>query len=292
VPRWGVGLLAVAVVAVGLLAWWGTRSPAGGDDANGSGVRPIARIESTDIHALLIDSTNADTVRFGSHAGIQESRDGGYTWKTGSLKNADAMSLASSPQNAATLYAAGHNVFQVSRDGGATWQAVQHNLPGTDIHAFAQDPSEPKRLYAFVVGAGLLASQDGGTRWDPVPTQPPGGSPQALASSGADLYAPTSSGLAVSRNQGATWDQLATPPGGIGSLAIPASDPLTMYAGTPAGLARSVDGGQTWTIAGPAGIPVLALAAASSDPLRVVFVAAGGDVYRSDDGGASWLAPK
>lgn len=291
-PRWGVELAAfAAVVAVGLLAWWLLSFRNGGDDGTGAGgARPIATLESADVHSLLIDPNDADHVLFGSHAGVQESRDGGFTWQLGSLRNADAMGMGGGGEAPATFYAVGHNVFQISRDGGQTWQSAQHNLPGVDLHAFAQDSNDPLRLYTLVAGMGLFTSGDGGTTWTPLPAAPPGGMPGALAAGPSVLYATTASGVAVTRDGGATWESLTAPPGGgVMALAVAAADPQTIYAATSSGLAKSTDAGASWLSIGPARIPALALAVAPSDPNRVLFVAEGGGVYRSDDGGASWV---
>ncbi len=76
------------------------------------------------------------------------------------------------------------------------------------------------------------------------------------------------------------------------SLAVSGADSRTIYAATSSGLAKSTDAGTSWLSVGPAGIPALALAVAPSDPNRVLFVAEGGDVYRTNDGGASWSAPR
>ncbi len=287
-------LTLAGLVVVGLALWWGVSSVTNsGADSTGS-VRPIANLDAPDVHSLLVDPQNPEHVLFGSHAGIQESRDGGFSWVNGGLRDADAMQLAASPKAPETLYATGHDVFQVSRDGGQTWQPLAHNLPGTDIHGFAQNPADPNRLYAFVAGAGTFTSPDAGTTWTPLPTQPPGGGMHlALASSGAALYAATEAGIVASSDHGVTWTPLRTQPNGQAmSLAIPASDPQTIYVGTPHGLAKSTDAGASWTGLGPDDVPVLALAVAPTDPQRVLFVSEGAAVYRSDDGGTTWTTPR
>jgi len=279
------------VVVAGLVTARVISAPSG---TEGADPRPIARLEAPDFHSLLVDPADPDHVLFGAHSGTQESRDGGFTWEAGALRNADAMSLASSPEEPATIYAAGHDVFQVSRDGGQTWQPQEHDLPGTDIHGFAQDTGDPLRLYALVVGAGLFTSGDGGAGWTPLAAQPPGGGmPIGLATGEATLYAATETGLALSRDQGVTWAALPSQPkDGVLSLAIPASEPRTIYAGTTNGLFKSGDGGMSWRSLGPPDVPVLALAVAASDPNRVVMVDDAGGVFRSDDGAASWRAPQ
>lgn len=294
-PRHRAELIAIGLavlLAVGLAGWWAVAS-LGDDSGDGGGANvpagAIARIEAPDIHSLLIDPRDPDHVLFGSHAGIQESRDGGFSWEDGTLENTDAMRMATSAQDPSTLYVAGHDVFLVSRDGGQTWQSPVHDLPGTDIHAFAQDPDDPRRLVAFVVGAGVLGSTDGGATWAPLAAQPPGDAPLDLAAGGGKLYAATGDGIVVSLDGGASWQPLpAQPAGGAASVTASAADPLVLYAGTPSGLSKSSDGGTTWTAVGPPGTAPVALAVAPTDPNRVLFVDRGGAVYRSDDAGATW----
>lgn len=289
---WVTGIVVAAVVIAGFVAWR-VFTAVGGDQV-GAGSGPIATLDAPDFHSLLIAPTNPDHVLFGSHAGIQESSDGGLTWQTGLLENADAMSMSVSPADPATLYVAGHDVFLVSQDGGERWEPVEHDLPGTDLHAFAQDPLAPRRLYTLVVGAGVFSSTDGGSSWAPLPAQPPGVAGHgALATDGSVLYAATPAGLVRSADNGRTWEHLAVPPSGIViSLAAPSAAPGTLFAGTESGVAKSTDGGASWIGLGPVDVPVLALAIAPSDQNRVMIVAESGAVYRSDDGGVSWGAPK
>ena len=280
--------LAVAgLVALGLALWIVLPSVMGGD---GASAEPIATLDAPDFHALLVNPQDPEHLYFGSHSGTQESHDGGVTWEDGGLHNADAMQLSTSPEAPETIYATGHDVFQVSHDGGRTWQPLDHDLPGTDIHGFAQDQDDPQRLVAFVVGAGVFTSADGGTMWEPLPAQPPGGGMHvALAAVGGALYAATDAGLHVSRDGGQSWDAVGSQPTGqVVSMAIPASAPQTLYVGTPSGLSISTDGGASWRDVGPDGVVTLAVAATPSEPQRVFLLSDDGGIYRSDDGGETW----
>lgn len=290
-----VALVLMGIVAAGVGAW--RVLPLLGEDGPADGaanLQPIATLDAPDVHSLLIDRGDPDHVWFGSHAGIQESRDGGFTWAEGTLRNADAMSLASRPEKPATLYAAGHDVFQVSRDGGASWQPLDHDLPGTDVHALAQDQADARRLFAYVAGQAIFTSTDGGTTWSRLPAQPSGaGMHITLAAGNASLYAATDSGILLSRDQGGTWQLLAALPDGgmVTSLAIAATAPEVVYAGTRSGLAKSADGGAKWVTLDSRDIAVLALATAPTDPNRVLVAGDDGAIYRSDDGGATWRSP-
>ncbi len=285
--RWAIPI-AVGIVIGSLIAWWMWIARSGTDEV--AAAQPIAIITAPDYHSLLIGPGDENHVLFGSHEGTQESRDGGLTWQAGSLRGVDAMILTSSPEAPETIFAAGHDVFHVSRDGGDTWQPVTHDLPGTDIHGFAQDPEDPQRLYAFVVGAGVLTSADGGASWAPLPTQPPGGSYVVLAASGDELYAATDAGIASSQDRGQTWIPLETQPGKVTvlSLAVSVTNPDVIYVGTPSGAFRSTDGGSSWDAIGPSGVAVLSIALTSDDAEKLLILADRGAVYRSHDAGTTW----
>jgi photosystem II stability/assembly factor-like uncharacterized protein len=290
--RWQILVMALAGGAILALAAWIVFGRGKDGDDRPLAVPVIAQLETPDIHALLIDPDDPDHLLFGSHAGLHESWDGGFTWTEGTLQAVDAMSLSVSPQDPATFYIAGHDVLLVSRDGGHQWQPLVHDLPGTDIHAFAQDPLEPTRLYAFIVGAGIFTSVNGGETWTVLPTQPSEGAPLVLATNGDSLYAGLGTGLVVSRNHGTTWEPIPGDLPGIPiTIAAPATDSQLLYVGTQRGLVKSTDGGQRWSWIAETSTPVLALAAAPSEPTRVVMVGEEGVVSRSDDGGHTWVAP-
>jgi len=282
---WGRLTVPLGVVAVALIAvatWWVSAS------VNSDGpITSIAVLDTPDFHSLLVDPANPDRILFGSHAGIQESRDGGFTWADGTLRDTDAMQLTTNPDAPETIYATSHDVFQVSQDGGQTWQPQAHDLLGTDIHGFAQDPGDSRRLYASVVGMGTFTSGDGGATWQSLPDQPAGSG--VLAAGPGILYSGAGPDVVASRDGGVTWDVLATLRSGqVISLAVSSGDPQTIYAGTPNGIARSTDGGETWTERGPEGVPILAVAVSPADSGQVFGISSEGAVYHSDDGGESW----
>ena len=288
--NWRSPFTIAAMVVVGLAVLWAVSSVINNREGTAGSAQPIAALNTPDFHSLLVDPQDPEHLVFGSHSGIHESHDGGFTWEAGALRDTDAMQLSASPNAPATIYATGHDVFQVSRDGGQTWQPLEHNLPGTDIHGFAQDLADPQRLFAFIVGAGVYTSRDGGTTWAPLTAQPPGGSMHvALAANGGSIYAATGAGLMVSRDGGQSWDSVETQPSGqIMSLAIAASDPRTLYAGTPNGLTRSSDGGASWIDLGPDGVVALAVAVTPTDADRVFLLSDQCGIFRSDDAGATW----
>ncbi len=200
---WKILPTAVLLVGIGVITWWGIFLVMDTEADNQIGDQPITTLGSPDFHSLLVYPQDPNHIMFGSHAGTQDSYDGGFTWQTGDLRNVDIMQLASSPNALGTIYATGHDVFQVSRDGGQSWQPEVHNLPGSDIHGFTQDPIQIQRLYAFIFGRGVLTSADGGMSWVSIAMQPPGsGAYVALASGNGVVYAASDMGTAVNKDGG------------------------------------------------------------------------------------------
>jgi photosystem II stability/assembly factor-like uncharacterized protein len=269
--------------------------------ANRGGGAELAVLGTNDFHALAFSPDDPDVAFFGHHDGVLRSADGGRSWQTLTERRGfDAMGLAVSRADGRTLYLAGHDIFQVSTDGGATWRAVAHNLPGTDIHAFAMSPDDTRRLYALVVGQGLFGSADGGRTWQRLPGPAPV-EVTALATAGGvpeTLYAGTArNGVLRSTDGGGSWAPAAS---GLASrrvlaLAVDPGARRTLYAAGDGGLARSTDGGATWnTLPFPGANPV-ALAVSPARPERILVVAVAGKrglVFRSDDGGQHWDGSK
>jgi photosystem II stability/assembly factor-like uncharacterized protein len=202
------------------------------------------------IGAVAIDPTNDDTVWVGT----------GET----------------NPRNDVTY---GGGVFK-STDGAKTWTRV--GLENTlQISSIAIDPRDPKVVIVGAMGdffadsdaRGIYRTDDGGQTWTKT------------------LY--------------------VGPRSGVSDLAMDPKDPSILYAGVwefrrqpwtfasggpDDGLYRSIDGGKTWTKLTGNGLPEdlmgrIAVAIAPSDPRRVyaLIESAQGVLWRSDDGGASWV---
>ena len=285
---WVVGALAVAALVGSVLLIAFARSGTG---------EALATLQTGDFHALVFDPSDARIAFFGHHNGVLRTDDGGTTWRPlVERPNFDAMSLGISRADAQRLYLAGHDVFQVSRDGGTTWQPVSHNLPGTDIHGFAVSPEDPDRLYALVVGHGVLRSVDGGRTWESFGNGLPADVNALASASGTPELLYASSGrLGVLRSDdgGRGWSRVATVPGsrGVLTLAVDPVDRQTIYAGTEEGLSKSTDGGRSWSALSFPARNVMAIAISPSDPNVVLTVAVEnrrGLVFRSEDGGRSW----
>ena len=278
-----VGLLgltaAIALVAFGSRG--GSPSPSGGTKQQASAGLP----NTPDYHSLLVSPTNPRKLVLGTHLGLYGSSDGGHHWHFDALSGDDAMNLAR--PTGKTVWLAGHLVFKKSTDGGSTWSDVQPSgLPSLDIHGFAVDPRNPRKLYAAVAGQGLYRSTDGGRSFS-LASQEVGGSVMALAvlPDRRVLAGDMQRGLLESRDGGKGWKPRLRAQ--LMGLAVNPSDPRRILA-TGQGIALSTDGGRSWrsVLNLPNGAGPVAWSA--SNPKLAYVVGFDGSFYRSVDGGVNW----
>lgn len=264
----------VALALAGLIAWFGLGRDGGG----------LGRLGG-DLHSLHV--TADGRFIYGQHQGVQISTDAGKTW-TPPSGTGDAMALSAWVEEPETIYQAGHGLFLVSEDGGRSWQEPGFgNLPSTDIHGFAVGP-KGDALYANVAGQGLHVSWDEGKTWEFV-TRATADSMTLGAGpgEGPTLYALSmSQGPIRSEDGGNTWSRIGGVPGARGVYVHPRSGNLYMTG--EGGVYRSSDRGATWDELGPS-VPMALVAADANDEQMLVAIAQSGQVYRSDDGGESWL---
>ena len=167
---------------------------------------------------------------------------------------------------------------------------IESDLPNIDIHAFALDPLDPLRMWAYLAEGGVYESTDGGTRWTkvyeghiPFMTATTDGRSTILV--GIEPF----SGFARSDDGGRTWTAVSQPES-FPTYSIAATrDGRVIALGVSDGLLRSDDGGVTWT---SVQLPSPAFAIAISDDGRsVAVVTRTTDFYRSSDGGRTWPGP-
>lgn len=279
-------ILALIVISSAVVAWqFFAAQPTSPVQSTTQREPPVKlAILGGDLHALTV--LEDGRLIYGQHAGLQISTDGGQTWSdpTG---GGDAMGVGSAGER---IYLAGHDFFVRSDDGGASWQARGFgDLPGTDIHGFTVAANG--WLYANLAGRGLYRSTDGGTKWTFVTSetlsamslQNATGNPPVLYANSFDR------GLLRSTDGGKGWTSLtAKLEGGLSAFAVQRSGNLMIGATADGKLMTSSDAGVTWqTSRAPDSLALLAIS--PRDPTLVYAVGGTGQVYRSRDGGATWL---
>lgn len=270
----------LAAVALAAVAWWASEGLRAGTSA---GVR-LSALRPPDAHALAVLPEDERALVFGSHAGLALSRDAGASWSLVRGAEADAMSIALAP-GGRTAIIAGHDVYLRSDDGGTTWRSVRSGLPGSDVHGFAASPRGTGTFYAFVVGAGLLRTDDAGGTWARLPGAPATTYSLAVASSaGGDvIFAVSADGLRRSADGGRTWQPVAA----VRAQSVAAAGAL-VYAAAASDLFVSSDAGASWRRLEFRPGRAALVAPAPSRPTTVYVVTGGFEVYRSGDGGATW----
>lgn len=285
---WGLPLLAVAVITVAAVGYVALR-PDEGTSSEGDNREVVAwaTLGTADVHSLAFDPADPQHLYFGHHSGLLESHDGGRTWSPTTLNGVDAMNVETGRDG--RLQIAGHEVYVESLDGGRSWASVPNDLPGLDLHAFAMDPADSMRAWAYAVGYGLFGSGDGGRHWE-LRQQ---GNWAALAAYLDDeatvLVGLSESGLQGSSDGGRSWQPLGALPAQPITLAV-ASDGSALYLATTDGVYRSTDGASTWERTAFDRV-ALALAVAADDPALLAVVDEETDFYRSPDGGSSFPGP-
>lgn len=173
-----------------------------------------------DFHAMAISPVNPQ-IMYGFDSWTQKlykSTDGGRHWTPLAAQGLRGLvsALAADPDQENTLWAATDKGLYRSVGGGERWDSIEP-LAGARITALAFSPANPKTLYIYVRGKGLLLSRDGATSFEELTPGLPKDAP-------------------------------------IGYLAFDPRNPSIIYAATyNAALYKSVDGGISWVLLKPSG---------------------------------------
>ncbi len=281
------------------------------------------------VRALLVHPQNPAVIYAGTQQGVFRSDDRGDTWEPTDSPRGDVWSLAVHPHDSGIMYA-GYDgcVIARSADGGATWRKGSTsgiNFPHITMHPYhickrviglAIDAHQPQDVYGAVEVGGLVASRDGGDRWESItdghytrtgPVDLHG--VQVNPKVPGLVYIITQLAMFRSRNRGSNWEFVDIEemfPGGsyCRDLAVAPDDPDTMYLAAGAGggsapagtteagaLVRSRDAGETWErvdLGELAPSRMFQVAIDRAAPSRIYCCDRDGLVFRSRDGGETW----
>ncbi|MBV9324572.1 MAG: hypothetical protein JO352_12380 [Chloroflexi bacterium] len=244
--------------------------------------------------------------------GILRSEDGGRTWSSANpgLLDLTVLALALSPafeRDGTGLAATASGVYR-TRNAGKSWREIDLGLE-VAVQCLALSPTfaEDRLALAGTEADGLLRSDDGGARWEPVAGLD-GHSITAIAFSSRypgrpTLAVATDAGIAISEDAGRAWRMIAADVGAVLTLTfVPgashgvdvAHDEVLLAGLHRDGVARLAVDGQGWTLANDGLQARLLLGVALSPTFeadRTLFAAGPDDgVLVSRDAGRSWSA--
>jgi len=221
------------------------------------------------------------------------------------------------------LYAAtADGLFTVATENLSDWRIQTHALKGWAIPRIAVDPSRPNVVFAATRGDGVWASDDFGQSWKkPCYGKPGPGKVMCVTLDPRDpktLYAGTEPiDVFVSHNAGRDWTRLdsvrrlpwvksvtypvPTVEPHVREIALDPKDSKKIYVALQVGyILKSEDGGESWKLLNnglDADVHTIAINPENTDNLLIATgghdcrlgQAKGRALYRSGDGGESWI---
>lgn len=157
-----------------------------------------------DFHHLAASSAALDLM-VGTFGGLQISRDGGETWKTGAALPAPVFGIALSPVEPETLYIATEAGLLVSSDLGSEW-TTEH---AANVLVTMVTVGPDGALYVYDLASGLSVKRPGSSVWEVIGAPLQDDAIAHFAAGEEEFAAATYRGLLFrSRDSGSTWEPL------------------------------------------------------------------------------------
>jgi hypothetical protein len=250
--------------------------------------RPVLLVAAL-LNAILMSPTQTSAHDPSAYGGLFRSRDGGITWSPANPGRivSGAIALAVSPVEPNHLLLATDSGLLRSRNAGLEWSQEAAALLVGPVFAVAFD-ADGRRALAST--ATSLARSDDGQTWRDI-SAPPGTLPARLLVPGhGRIYLVGRQRLYTSTDWGTSWSAVTSPLPEVPitqMVVAPATGGIYVIAGGR--LWSANDGTSAWRSA-DAGLPQGRVDALSADPRepRRLWTAAGDQIFRSDDGAASW----
>ena len=242
---------------------------------------------------IAVDPRDSSHLLVGTDLGILSSRNGGRSWEPEArdLIVGAVFALTFSPDGELAMCAAANGVFRRDQD---SWRRAE--IPGSAIPARALIAGPANHRFYLLGRSELFASEDGGRTFALVPGRRKIGEMTALAAipGSADTLAAVIDGRAlISNDGGRIWRDA-----GLGDAAAPVDTIATdtsraqrIWAATGNRIVVSEDLGSDWHPVGrslPQATAKVRGIAASADATTLV-VSSDRGIYRSNDGGETWM---
>jgi photosystem II stability/assembly factor-like uncharacterized protein len=270
------------------------------------------------VRALVVHPRDPSTMYLGCELGLFRSTDNAGNWSRveSPINGLQVWSLLLSPHdpNLILVGTCPSRLFR-SADGGRSWSEpavkIAQECPRimhTRVTTLAPDPSDPDTFWAGVEIDGLFRSRDAGRTWTPTGQGLSSRDIHGLVIVPANgkqtrMLASTNNDLNLSTDSGATWQPLSIgksmPWSYCRGLGQKSGRPDVIFLGNGDGppgtvgvIGRSTDAGASWQTArmpGRSNSTMWNFAAHPADPELLYASSVSGEVYRSTDGGDSWV---
>jgi photosystem II stability/assembly factor-like uncharacterized protein len=242
---------------------------------------------------IAVDPRDSSHLLVGTDLGILSSHNGGRSWvpEARDIIIGAVFALAFSPDGELAVCAAASGVFRRDQAGWLRAEAPESAIPARALVA------APTKDRFYLLGRNqLFASEDGGRTYAVVPALPQMREMTALVAiaESANLLAAVMDGRTmISHDGGRTWSNAGFGDAGapVDTIATDATRPQRIWAAADGRIAVSDDLGSGWRPVGRslpvAGTRVRGIAA-SADATTLVLSSDRG-VYRSEDGGETWV---
>ncbi len=262
------------------------------------------------VTTLAIDPKLPATVYAGTMGdAVYKSPDGGQHWLPHNVGLKEHVSFVSEfvfdPENTDLIYLATTVGAFVSKDGGRSWDERMAGMKEVHIvTSMAIDRKNPRVLYAGTTG-GTYRSEDAGNNWVRVTN---GLIPEDVLNASMALgvnvlvvdptnsdvvYAGTTKGLFRTTDRGEHWEEIGQGLSDqfISTIVLHPTDPRMLYVGGRAGVLKSIDGGKTWQAKnqGLETLNIRTISMGRSNPQLLYAGTNGSGLYRSSDGGDTWI---
>jgi photosystem II stability/assembly factor-like uncharacterized protein len=266
----------------------------GGD--NWSAITPAGDRELHPVVSLAFHPTDAAVLYAGTTHLPWRTLDGGAHWESihsGMLDDSDVFSIAVDARSPAHMFASACSGVYRSEDAGRGWKRMATPPGAFRAYLVALDPAHPGVVFA-ATSAGLLRSSNDGGAWTRV-------APHAVKSiafdpdhAGRIFFASVTGGVLVSRDGGVTVAESNAGFSNRNFAALAGAGGVmylsTMYEPSSGGVFRTADGGSHWQrVASPGPQENIVHLAAAADHPDHVFAASYRSLFRSLDGGRTWV---
>lgn len=287
--KWGVAIVAVAVVAAAVAQGAGDAQP----EAKLTPALVVAH--AAQAGQLAVARAGKRLVSVGDHGVVLTSDDDGEHWQQADKVPFDGLLTSVSFADEQHGWAVGHaGVILHTADGGKTW-ALQRSDTTTDRPLFAVHFFDAQHGVAVGLWSLVLVTDDGGTTWAEQKLAPPEGARKAdlnllglFTNLKGEVFAAAERGTVLrSADRGRTWTYLPTGYAGSFWCGTALPDGTLLAGGLRGSLYRSEDDGASWTRIDTHTTSSITALAVQGDQ-QVTGVGADGLVLHSTDGGRTF----